>query len=282
MLNRFRILGVPGCIDNNMMGLTIDEGVMTVRFALSALALIDFKIVANPGAVPSVNEGQVSDYPLPVPPLSEQLAIANFLDRETARVDELVAAKQRVLDLLAEKRKAIIATAVTRGLDPNVKLRDSGVPWLGEIPEYWHCTQLRRFMQFITSGSRGWADHYSSSGSLFLRIGNLRRDSVQLDLSDIQHVEPPKGTEGERTRVLLGDLLFSITAYLGSIAVIDSDIGDAYVSQHVALVRLDRLHELLPHYAAFAVLSHVGQAQLVARSYGGTINPAIKYITHRA
>ena len=143
MLNRFRILGVPGCIDNNMMGLTIDEGVMTVRFALSALALIDFKIVANPGAVPSVNEGQVSDYPLPVPPLSEQLAIANFLDRETARVDELVAAKQRVLDLLAEKRKAIIATAVTRGLDPKVKLRDSGVPWLGEIPAHWEIKRAR-------------------------------------------------------------------------------------------------------------------------------------------
>jgi len=143
LLNRFRILGTPGCIDNNMMGLTVDERVMTVPFALSVLALIDFKIVANPGAVPSVNEDQVSNFSLPVPPLNEQLAISDFLDRETTRLDALVTAKQRVLDLLAEKRKAIIATAVTRGLDPKVNLRDPGVPWLGEIPEHWSLVPLR-------------------------------------------------------------------------------------------------------------------------------------------
>lgn len=79
--------------------------------------------------------------------LSAQHVIAAFLDRETSRLDTLVAAKQRLLDLLAEKRKAIIATAVTRGLDPKVKLRDSGVPWLGEIPGHW---QLLKFAWCVT------------------------------------------------------------------------------------------------------------------------------------
>ncbi len=65
-----------------------------------------------------------------------QRRIANYLDAEVSRIDALTGGKQRVLDLLAEKRKAIIATAVTRGLDPKVKLRDSGVPWLGEIPAH--------------------------------------------------------------------------------------------------------------------------------------------------
>ena len=63
-----------------------------------------------------------------------QRAIADFLDRETARIDALVAAKERLLGLLAEKRRALITRAVTRGLDPNVPLRDSGIPWLGKIP----------------------------------------------------------------------------------------------------------------------------------------------------
>lgn len=79
----------------------------------------------------------------PLPAVQIQRTIGRFLDRETARLDALVAAKKRVLDLLAEKRKAIIAMAVTRGLDPEVKLCDSGVPWLGEIPAHWEIERAR-------------------------------------------------------------------------------------------------------------------------------------------
>ena len=68
---------------------------------------------------------------------AQQRAIADYLDRETARLDALVAAKERVLGLLAEKRRALITRAVTRGLDPRAPLRDSGIPWLGEIPAHW-------------------------------------------------------------------------------------------------------------------------------------------------
>jgi type I restriction enzyme S subunit len=93
----------------------------------------------------------IGSIPIPVPPRSAQRAIIDFLDRETARLDALVAAKQRVLDLLAEKRKAIIATAVTRGLDPKVKLRNSGVPWLGEIPAHWDIVPFRWYFR-IGSG----------------------------------------------------------------------------------------------------------------------------------
>lgn len=79
----------------------------------------------------------------PIPPPTQQRAISRFLDDEVGAFDALVAAKQRFLELLAEKRKAIIATAVTRGLDPKVKLRASGVPWLGEIPAHWQIERSR-------------------------------------------------------------------------------------------------------------------------------------------
>lgn len=79
----------------------------------------------------------------PVPSPTQQRAIARFLDDEVGAIDAAVSAKRRVLELLAEKRKAIIATAVTRGLDPKVKLRDSGVPWLGEIPAHWEIERAR-------------------------------------------------------------------------------------------------------------------------------------------
>ena len=85
----------------------------------------------------------IGNMPVPVPDPDTQRAIANYLDHETARLDALVAAKERLLKLLAEKRRAIVTRAVTRGLDPRVPLRDSGVPWLGEIPAHWKVKRAR-------------------------------------------------------------------------------------------------------------------------------------------
>lgn len=79
---------------------------------------------------------------LPAPPFTIQRAVADYLDRETARLDGLVAAKERVLGLLAEKRRAIITRAVTRGIDPQTPLRDSGIPWIGEIPAHWETRRV--------------------------------------------------------------------------------------------------------------------------------------------
>jgi type I restriction enzyme S subunit len=94
-------------------------------------------------AVPGLNRETAYSRDVSVPPLPQQCAIAAYLDRETARVDALIAAKGRVLELLAEKRRALVTRAVTRGLDPRARLRDSGIPWLGEIPAHWEIERTR-------------------------------------------------------------------------------------------------------------------------------------------
>lgn len=104
---------------------------------------LDLNRLSQSAAQPGISAEEVSNVLIAVPPLKEQIAIASYLNGETARIDALVDAKQRVLDLLAEKRKAIIATAVTRGLDPNVTMRDSLVPWLGEIPSHWEVKRAK-------------------------------------------------------------------------------------------------------------------------------------------
>jgi type I restriction enzyme S subunit len=123
------------------------ETALSGRFLLRCLQAkvlrLQLELAANGVTRFGLPKSEIGAMRLPVPPLEWQLAIADFLDRETARVDALAAAKQRVLDLLAEKRKAVIATAVTRGLNPNVKLRDSGVPWLGKIPAHWEIERAR-------------------------------------------------------------------------------------------------------------------------------------------
>jgi type I restriction enzyme S subunit len=143
------------------------------------------------------------------------------------------------------------------------------VEWLGEVPEHWGAIEARREITFLTSGSRGWAEYYSDEGPIFLRIGNLTRDSIRLNLEDIQRVTPPAGVEGDRTEVNEGDVLFSITAYLGSVAVVPGGLERAYVSQHVCLARLAN-GNLMPDWLAYSVLSASGKAYLEAESYGGT------------
>ena len=91
---------------------------------------------------PAVTASALRDIPVYVPPRLRQRAIADYLDRETARIDELVAEKERVLDLLVERRRALISRAVTRGLDPGASFRDSGLQWLGEIPSDWKTRRI--------------------------------------------------------------------------------------------------------------------------------------------
>jgi type I restriction enzyme S subunit len=211
-----------------------------------------------------------NDFFFPTPPASEQAAIARFLAWATNRLDRAIGAKRRIIALLQEQRQAIIHRAVTRGLDPSVPLKDSGIPWLGEIPEHWEVRHVRRVANFVTSGSRGWADYYSDSGLVFIQSGNLGRD-MALNFHYIQHVQPPSGAEGERTRVQTDDLLICITGALtGNVAHVDVDLpGPSFVNQHVALVRVSpQLVE--PRFLAFTLRSGIGQSQLKTSEYGGT------------
>ncbi len=100
-----------------------------------------------------VPTGFVNDFTVPLPPLSEQRAIAEFLDRETGRIDALIEKMRRLIELLEEKRAALITRAVTRGLDPTVPLKPSGVEWLGDIPEHWEVLPLKRVTVRIQTGS---------------------------------------------------------------------------------------------------------------------------------
>ncbi len=91
--------------------------------------------------------------------------------------------------------------------------------------------------EFVTSGSRGWAQFYTDTGPLFVRIGNLDHDTISLDLKERQHVKPPTNSEGQRTRLRAGDILISITAELGMVGLVPDNLGEAYINQHIALAR---------------------------------------------
>ncbi len=117
LLARIRILSEDSCIDNNMMGLIVAQERNDVTFVRYAMNLVRFDLIANPGAVPSLNESQIGSVVLSVPPISEQAAIATFLDHETAKLDTLTTEAKTAIILLQERRTALISAAVTGKID---------------------------------------------------------------------------------------------------------------------------------------------------------------------
>jgi type I restriction enzyme S subunit len=98
---------------------------------------------------PMLNQESIKNAMIVYPPIDEQQAIASFLDRETARIDALIKKKERMIELLKEKRIALITQAVTKGLDPNVPMKDSGIEWLGEVPEHWEVNAVKTATQIL-------------------------------------------------------------------------------------------------------------------------------------
>jgi type I restriction enzyme S subunit len=203
------------------------------------------------------------------PPADEQAATVRFLDHANRRMDRLIRAKKKVIALLNEQKQVIVQRAVTRGLDPSVSLKASGIPWLGDIPNHWEVRRIKTIAIFVTSGSRGWARYYSDRGAIFLRIGNISTTSVDLRLDRITRVAPPIDAEGERTRVQQGDVLLSITAQIGAVGVVPSGLGDAYVNQHTSLIR-PMPAKCTSRWMAYGLLSDFGKSQCRLRTNGGT------------
>lgn len=189
---------------------------------------------------PAVNERDLHSLMLFAPNSQERIRIASLLDT----LDLAIAQTDAVIAKLKQIRTGLLHDLLTRGLDENGQLRDpiahpeqfNDSP-LGRIPNAWTFTRMGVFAQQITSGSRGWAAHYASDGPLFLRIGNLTREHINLRLNDVVRVQPPSDAEGTRTKTSPGDILISITADLGIIGVVPESLPEAYVNQHIAMVR---------------------------------------------
>ena len=173
LLERIRTNQQPCCIDNNMMGFVI-QNELSFDFAFYLMSLIDFKYLVNPGAVPSINESQISSFLISVPPISEQTQIANYLDTETARIDNLISKQEKLIELLEEQRKSIISHAVTKGLNPNAPMKDSGVEWLGEVPEDW---EVKRFGYIFTENKKKNIGLIETN-VLSLSYGNIKEKNI--------------------------------------------------------------------------------------------------------
>ena len=221
----------------------------------------------------AVSVGDVACLRTVVPLISEQAAIVRFLDHADRRIRRYIHAKQQLIALLEEQKQALIHRTVTGQIDvrtgrPYGVYKPAGVLGLPEVPKDWELCRLRNVVSVVTTGSRGWSSYASDTGPLFVRVANLSRGSLKLRFDDEVRLDLPSTSEAGRTRIKPGDLLVSVTAYIGSVGIAPEEFEEAYVSQHVA--RCQPLPEVCSRWLGYVLLSSVGQTHGQVSLYGGT------------
>ncbi|WP_252249486.1 restriction endonuclease subunit S [Clostridium sp. VAP23] len=200
-------------------------------------------------AQPNISPSEISEMSIYVPNILIQEKIANVLDKAQELID---------------KRKAQI-----EALDELVKsqfIEMFGDPVLNT--KGWRKRKFEEYIEFLTSGSRGWASYFSDNGEMFLTIKNVKNNGIQTD--NMQYVVAPNTQEAKRTKVREGDLLISITADLGRTGVVSKEIEEfgAYINQHLSLVRLDK-KRVNPLFISYFLESEGGKIQFDSKNQVG-------------
>jgi type I restriction enzyme S subunit len=182
-----------------------------------------FQVAANGITRYGISKNSIDNSLFPLPPLPEQHAIAAFLDRETARLDALIARKERLIELLGEKRAALISQAVTRGLDPTVPLKDSGVPWLGQIPAHWKVKRIRAIAESLQTGPFGSQLHsheYVSGGVPVVNPAHMKDGQIVPDWDCA--VDEATWQRLSHHELREGDIVFARRGEMGRCALVTS------------------------------------------------------------
>lgn len=205
-------------------------------------------------------------FPTTIPPEQEQILIANFLDHETAKIDTLIEKQQQLIQLLKEKRQAVISHAITKGLNPDVRMKDSGVEWLGEVPEHWVICSLKNYASVIDC--KHITAEFLDDGFPVASIGEVKEWFVNLTSAKFTSEKFYRDLIGGGRKPVAGDIIYSRNATVGEAALVSPGMPDFAMGQDVCLIRLER--KLSPEYIMHALKSPVIYRQLELAMVGST------------
>jgi len=185
----------------------------------------------------STNYSEMKNISIPVPPLNEQSKIAAFLEDETAKIDKLVAEQEKLIELLKEKRQAVISNAVTNGLDPKVKMKDSGNLWLKQVPDNWRLGRLKHIKSpqknaFVDGpfGSNLKSEHFIENGDVYVIESNFATQGI-LELENLKTISFKHFETIDRSEVRSGDIVIAkIGAQYGKSSILPNIDKRAVVS----------------------------------------------------
>ena len=235
--------------------------------AISVKAQID---LAQTGAArEGLNFAQIGQLQLALPSQQEALGIAAFLDHETAKIDTLIAEQKSLIALLKEKRQAVISHAVTKGLNPDVPMKDSGVEWLGEVPEHWIHYRLAYACTLIVDGTHHSPESLSQGDYLYVTAKNIKESGF--DFSDATYVAAEAHKEiYDRCPVRAGDVLYIKDGATAGVAMVNTKIEEFSLLSSVAMLRVAE-GLLDSRFLAYQLNSRGFRSDALAKVLGGAM-----------
>jgi type I restriction enzyme S subunit len=207
---------------------------------------------------------------VPLPPLPEQAAIVRFLDHADRRIRRYIRAKEKLIKLLEEQKQAIIHRAVTNGLDPNIRLKPSGVEWLGDMPEHWEIRRLKTLVMQSVAGPYG----SSLTKAMYTQVGYRVYGQQQVIPDDFSigdyYISEEKYEEMSQYRVFPGDVLVSVMGTVGRVGVVPESVEPGIINPRLVRYR-PNLEKVRPRYLQMAMLSTTIQAQVAEGAKGTTM-----------
>ena len=203
---------------------------------------------------------------VPLPPISEQHLITNFLDHETAQIDTLIEKQQTLIQLLKEKRQAVISHAVTKGLNSDAQMKDSGVEWLGEVPEHWNVGALKYWADIIDC--KHITAEFVEDGYPLASISEVKDWTVNLSTSKFTTKRYYLELIENGRKPIVGDILYSRNATVGEAALVIDNMPDFAMGQDVCLIRSN--DKILSDYIMYVLNSGIIKKQLDLAMVGST------------
>ncbi|WP_302140979.1 restriction endonuclease subunit S [Halomonas alkalicola] len=246
-------------------------------YALRAEWFISNIIARSVGvSYPAINASDLVALLLPLPPWKEQQAIAAFLGHETARIDALVEEQHRLIELLKEKRQAMISHAVTKGLDPHVPMKDSGVEWLGEVPVHWEVKRVKHLCALGSDSLRPGPFGSHIKGDDFIEESEFRvynqATVISGDFLRSAYIDESKYHELVAFSVFPRDVLLTSRGTIGKVAIAPGGVGRGVIHPCLIRLRLDENQIYLPYFKFFFGDTDLAVEQLRLASNSTTID----------
>lgn len=217
----------------------------------------DFQFYSNGSTFEAITTENLLNFNSIIPPLSEQQAIADYLDEQCAQIDSIIADIEKQIEILQKYKKSLITETVTKGLDKTVLMKDSGIDWIGEIPEKWVVEPIKYKVNFY-NGDRG--ENYPSKGEIqsegipFINAGFLQDGTLNMEVMD--YISPEKYKMMGGVKLRKNDILYCLRGSVGKNAIINIDNGT--VASSLVALRTDKMN---PKYLFFQLNSYCEETQ---------------------
>lgn len=238
------------------------------KFAYYLALTFPFNYYSTSTALPSMTQSDLGNNPVAIPPYVEQEIIALYLDKKCGEIDKAITTQEKRVELLKELRQNIITQAVTRGINPNAPLKDSGVEWIGEVPEHWEVNRLKTLCRTIRNGYVGpTRDLYVDDGIPYIQSVHIKDGDI---LFEREEYYVTKDWADKHPKIYKGDIVVVQTGDIGQIALVTNKFDKC--NCHALIILSINNNVISSEYLSLYLRSHIGK-ELMLQTKTGALLP---------